>query len=311
MSTNVDSNNKNRMLDWTDMDPRNKTTNYLLNGQPYDGPAHPIFGPSGVLGTGKPQYWTGVNHYALSEKLVYTSTPVLMPRDDEELLERAERVPNTIFNTSRPAVFTDTLNDSAGVPLFSRTIIPERLQAGIKSSRAREQPFTDMRSPFAPRQGIGGGPDVLYNPLLSPAELRSRALGGEPVRRPPPESGARAPFTYDPQPEYQPTQPMQDPIIPTPYYPPIEAFSNCEVKLRKPWLCPTFEATSPIRPAARDAASMKFEASLPTPINSPTPGIFASSDFSSAFSPDLAICATLEPIPEPLWRMLPAKLPKR
>ncbi|KAJ1619686.1 hypothetical protein T492DRAFT_848365 [Pavlovales sp. CCMP2436] len=267
------------MSNWSDTDPRNKTTNFILNGQPYDGAYHIIFGSSGKLGSGKPQYWTGVHHYALSEKLVYTSTPVFMPRNDVQLLARAEREPNTIFNTFKPTLFTDTLNDSAGMPLFSRTIVPERLKADKpQNPLARAQAFTDMRTPFMPRQGIGGSPDVLYNPLLSPSELRARALGGEPVRRPPPESGTRAPFTYDPQPEYVPTQPMPDPLVPTPYYPP-SAFQSparitgAQMQARTPVTSAPFR--SPQTPTtASPRASMQalpglpavtFTASTPSP----------------------------------------------
>ncbi|KAJ1632005.1 hypothetical protein T492DRAFT_1114588 [Pavlovales sp. CCMP2436] len=293
----ADNNNQNRMLDWSDTDPRNKTTHFILNGQPYDGPSHPIFGARGALGSGKPQYWTGVHHYALSEKLIYTSTPVFMPQNDVELLDRAAREPNTMFNTFKPAVFTDTLNDSAGMPLFSRTIIPDRLQTGVKSQnpRAREQPFTDMRTPFKPRQGIGGSPDVLYNPLLSPAELRSRALGGEPVRRSPPESGTRAPFTYDPQPEYVPTQPMPDPLVPTQYYPPSAFQSPARItgeqmQARTPLTSAPFRSPQTPTTASPSLRSMQELTGLPAvtftaPTPSPPPAMLAQPTPGSSLKP--------------------------
>ncbi|KAJ1635752.1 hypothetical protein T492DRAFT_1131141 [Pavlovales sp. CCMP2436] len=278
MSLTIDSNNQNRMMDWSDTDSRNRTTHYLLNGQPYDGPVHPIFGTTGRLGSGAPQYWTGVHHHALNEKLVCTATPVYMPRNEYELLDRAERETNTMFNTFKPALFTDTLNDSAGVPIFSRTIIPERLQTGIPSRNplAREQPFNDLRTKFAPRQGVGGPPDVLYNPLLNPAELRARALGAEPIRRPPPEAGMRAPGTYDPQPEYVPTQPMPDPLVLTPYYPP-RAFQSPPPVVREPMRERTPVTSAPFRspetPAtASPRRNMQALEDLPAfTITTPTP----------------------------------------
>ncbi|KAJ1626815.1 hypothetical protein T492DRAFT_842869 [Pavlovales sp. CCMP2436] len=278
MALTLESNNQNRMLDWSATDPRNRTTHFILNGQPYDGPVHPIFGNVGKLGSGAPQYWTGVHHYALSERLVYTAVPVYMPRNDYVLMDRAEREQDTMFNTFKPSIFTDNLNDSAGNPLFSRTIIPDRLKAGIppRNPLAREPPFNDLRSPFAPRQGIGGMPDVLYNPLLNPSELRARALGAEPIPRPIPNAGVRPPSTYDPQPEYVPTQPMPDPLVPTPYYP-ARAFQSPPPTVRESMCERTPVTSAPFRspdtPAtASPRRNMQALTGLPAiTITAPTP----------------------------------------
>ncbi|KAJ1634430.1 hypothetical protein T492DRAFT_1142219 [Pavlovales sp. CCMP2436] len=71
----VDALNQDRLMDFMDTDPRSRVTNWLLNGQPYDGAMHPRFGAGQG---GRAVYITGPRHHALSEKLVYSLRPVIM-----------------------------------------------------------------------------------------------------------------------------------------------------------------------------------------------------------------------------------------
>ncbi|KAJ1615927.1 hypothetical protein T492DRAFT_851215 [Pavlovales sp. CCMP2436] len=191
--TAVNALNQDQLMDFIDTDPRNLVTNWLLNGQPYDGAMYPMFE---LRKNGRAVYMTGPRHHALSERLVYSSRPVIFiiertPRVD---LPRTERTPKTIFNAFKPTLFTDTLPDSLGDPVQNRTIIPERLR-----------PFNDMRTPFMrPRGAVAGGlgrggladgPGVFYDRV--PLQM------GPPVM---PNSSAEVPPGYAPQPPFVPTQ---------------------------------------------------------------------------------------------------------
>ncbi|KAJ1626157.1 hypothetical protein T492DRAFT_843410 [Pavlovales sp. CCMP2436] len=188
--TAVDALNQGRLLSFMDTDPRNRVTHWLLNGQPYDGAMHPRFD---VGQKWRSIYMTGVRHHALSEKLEYSSRPVIIDRSPLAELPREDRDPKTNFNSFKGGVYDDTLPDPRGDPVLNRTIIPEHLR-----------PFDVTRTQFTrPRGAVAGGgrgAAVLFERIAPQGDNQQTQNASVP------DSSAEVSPFYRSQPPYIPTQ---------------------------------------------------------------------------------------------------------
>lgn len=131
----VDAMDNDALASWFDHDPRARTTNYLLDGQPYSGGMHPMrTGNRGGL-----VYYTGVRHTAESRRLEYSSRPVMIP-EDIEFLAREERVPRSALDGmfERQTQEQDVY-DTQGKLVAIRTIMRERASP-FNAERHKQRP---------------------------------------------------------------------------------------------------------------------------------------------------------------------------
>ena len=122
-----------KLADWRNHDPRQRTTNFLLDDEPYSGPTHPMRTQTGLV------HYAGVHHTAESRRLTFSSRPVIIP-EEYQLLARQERIPrDALDGMFERQPMEQYIFDTTGKEVAVRTIM-----------RERQSPFNAQRD--SPRQ---------------------------------------------------------------------------------------------------------------------------------------------------------------
>jgi hypothetical protein len=111
-----------KLADWRNHDPRQHTTNYLLDGEPYGGPTHPMrtSGSRGLV------HYTGIHHTSESRRLTFSPRAVIVPEDYAEL-DRQERVPRSALDGMfERQPMEQYVYDTTGQEVAVRTVMRER-----------------------------------------------------------------------------------------------------------------------------------------------------------------------------------------